>query len=534
MYHQLIRNKYFEIKNLGGIGMKQQKLWILVLLFSLFILSACTANTNVDDSTSNIANTSEDEIVIAFESDAETLLPNTAINNVNDIQIRNIYDPLINRDENGELIPALATDWKAIDENTWEFTLREGVTFHNGEAFNAEAVKFNIEYILDENNKSYYRTAYADLKEVKIIDDHKFQLITKQPNPEFIHRLADSLLIMEPTYVKDVGFEEAARNPIGTGPYKFVEWKRDQQLQLTAFDDYWQGKPGIKNVTYKFIPEFSSRLSAFLSGEVDVIKNVPVDSVDKVKGTPGKRIETINSSRVNFLALNNYYDGPLKDQRVRQAINYAIDVDELLNQILNGYGKKITGPLAEVNSAYTETKDYGYDPEKAIKLLEEAGYKPSDLTLQLDTPNGRYPMDTYVAQGIQSQLSKIGIKVEIQVNEWGNHLTRIQQKEVKDMFILGWGLGFVPRSTIESTLAKNGTYSGFYDEELEKMITHAINTFEEKESQQAWEDVQHRVAELAAWVPLWQQADVYGISESLNFHPRVDERLLVYDMSWNQ
>ncbi|MED1791389.1 ABC transporter substrate-binding protein [Brevibacillus nitrificans] len=522
---------------------KNQTLLYMFLLVAL-LLTACTPETagttpSNPPPTTQQAGSSEapsappkQDLVIGFEADAATMLANTDVNYVTDIQIRNIYDPLIDRDKGGALIPALATEWKNIDPLTWEFKLREGVKFTNGEPFNAEAVKFNIDYILDEKNNSFYRSRWKDIKEVKVIDDHTVQIITVQPFPTLLLRIADDLLIMAPKHTQEVGLEKAATDPVGTGAYKFEKWTRDESLQLVANEEYWQGAPSIKKLTFKIIPEFSARLSAFLSGEIHLFKNVPVDSVDRVKNSENGKIEMVGSSRINYVALNTFYDGPLKDQRVRQAINYAIDVDELLKSVLNGYGTKMTGPLSKVNADYTETKDYGYDPDKAIALLKEANIDPKTLKLQLDTPNGRYPMDTHVAQAIASQLQKIGITVNVQVNEWGNHLAKIRQHEMKDMFILGWGPAFDAQGTIENLFTEKAPYSGFYEKEVEGMIQKALPVFDPVERKKGFDELQHKLVEEAAWVPLWQQGDLYAVDKNLQFTPRADEKFAVFEMKW--
>lgn len=513
----------------------KQKFCVFILVFLMVLTSACSPET-AGTSTGNQGAgdvIKKTDLVIAMEADAATLLANTDVNYTTDVQIRNIYEPLMERDAiTSEIIPALATEWKNIDEYTWEIALREGVKFHNGVVFNAEAVKYNIDYILDEKNNSFYRSRWVDVKEVKVVDDYNVQIITSKPFPTLIQRITEDLLIMEPGYVKEVGLEEAAKKPVGSGPYKVKDWLRDEHLKLEANEDYWNGTPSIKNVTFRYIPEFSSRLSAFLSGEIDLIKNIPVDSVANVENDPNSKVESIGSSRINYLALNTFYDGPLQDKRVRQAINYAIDVDELLSSVLNGYGTKMTGPLSKINADYTETKDYGYDPDKAVELLKEAGYETNELELTLDTPIGRYPMDSQVAQAIAAQLQKIGIKTNVQVNEWGNHLAKIRQREMKDMFILGWGPAFEAQSTIENLFTEVAPYSGFYQPEVEKMIMEAIPIYDEAARNKAFVDIQHRLVDEAAWVPLWQQADLYAVKKGLNFQPRVDEKIMVFDMSW--
>ncbi|MDQ0175676.1 ABC transporter substrate-binding protein [Bacillus chungangensis] len=518
--------------------MRKQAYTFIFMIF-LIVTTACspeTAGTDTSDKKSNnkgAEQANKTDVTIAIEADAGTLLANTDVNYTTDVQIRNIYDPLIDRDpKTGEVIPALATEWENIDEHTWEFTLKEGVSFHNGAPFNAEAVKFSIDFILDEANNSFYRSRWVDVQEVKVIDDYKVQIMTSAPFPSMVQRVAEDLLIMEPGYVKEVGLDEAAKKPIGTGAYKFKEWRRDEHLKLEANEEYWNGKPAIKDVTFRYVPEFGSRLSSFLSGEIDLFKNVPVDSVENIKSNQNAKIESIGSSRVNYVALNNFFNGPLKDKKVRQALNYAVDVDELLETVLNGNGTKMTGPLAKINLEYTETEGYQHDPDKAIALLKEAGYEPEDLNLTLDTPNGRYPMDTQVAQAIAAQLQRIGIKVDVEVNEWGNHLTKIRQREMGDMFILGWGPAFEGQSTIENLFTEAAPYSGFYEPAVEEEIKKAIPLFDPEERKKAFADIQHLLVEEAAWIPLWQQADLYAVHKDLQFHPRVDERIQVFEMKW--
>ncbi len=513
----------------------RQKLFAFMLMILMVATAACSSGTaGTSPSSEGEGNKpKKTDLVIGFEADAATLLANTDVNYVTDVQIRNIYEPLMDRDsETGEIIPALATEWKNIDEYTWEITLREGVKFHNGASFNAETVKFNIDYVLDEKNNSFYRSRWVDVKEVKVVDEYKVQIITSNPLPTLIAGMTDDLMMMEPGYIKEVGLEEAAKKPVGTGPYKFKEWLRDDHLTMEANEYYWNGPPSIKTVTFRYIPEFSSRLSGFLSGEIDLFKNVPVDSVDKVKNDSNSKIESVGSSRINYVALNTFYDGPLQDKRVRQAINYAVDVDELLNSVLNGHGTKMTGPLSKINTHYAETKDYGYNPDKAVELLKEAGYQPNELELTLDTPSGRYPMDSQIAQAIAAQLQKIGVKVNVQVNEWGNHLAKIRQREMKDMYILGWGPAFEAPSTIGNLFSEDTPYSSFYEPEVEKMISESLQLFEEGARTKAFADIQQRLVEEAVWVPLWQQADLYAVNKALNFKPRVDEKIMVLEMSW--
>lgn len=291
-----------------------------MLVVATFLTAACTPGTaGTAEKSGTAANQpaqeTQNDLVIGFNGDAVTMLANTDVNSFTDYQIRNIYDPLIDRDEQGKLIPALATEWKQTNDLTWEIALRDDVTFHNGEPSNAEAVKFNIDYILNEKNNSFYRSRWTNIQEAKVIDKNKIQIITKKPFPDLGWRLSEDLLIMEPSHIKKVGLQAAAENPVGTGAYKFDKWERHQYLRLVGNENYWKGKPSIKQVTFKYIPEFSGRLAAFLSGEVDLIGNVPVESIDTIKKDTKSRIESVSTVNIVYVALNTFYDGPLKDKK---------------------------------------------------------------------------------------------------------------------------------------------------------------------------------------------------------------------------
>ncbi|MBX9976606.1 ABC transporter substrate-binding protein [Cytobacillus firmus] len=516
--------------------MRKNNVLITFLLIITMLLAACTEGTNVDGNSSSSTDSSsgansQGPLVIGFEADATTLLANHDVNYTTDTLIRNIYDPLIDRDsQTAEFVPVLAEEWKNTDEKTWYLKLKEGIKFHNGAAFNANAVKFSIDYILDESNGSFYRSRWANVEEVVVLSDYEVEIHTSVPFPSLIQRIAEDLLIMEPGYVEEVGIEKASSEPVGTGAYTFVEWSRDNHLKLKAFEDYWQGKPEIEEVEFRIIPEFSARMSAFMSGEIYLFKNIPVDSVKQFESN---EVKQISSSRINYLALSNLVDGPLKDVKVRQAINHAINANELLETVLSGYGSRITGPLSQLNADYAETKEYDYDPDLAVKLIEEAGYSPEELTLTLDTPSGRYPMDSHIAQAIASQLQSIGINVEVRVNEWGQHLEKIQKRETGDMFILGWGPAFDAQSTIENLFTLEAPYSSFYQEDIEKKIKETNQLFDQEARYAGYAELQQQLVEQAAWVPLWQQADLYAVKSSLNFSPRVDEKMNVFEMSWN-
>ncbi|MFJ7936696.1 ABC transporter substrate-binding protein [Sporosarcina sp. NPDC096371] len=521
--------------------MKKNKCFgIALALILVLVLSACTAatsetlDTGKEKGTDNGNNVVRTDLNIGIEASPTTLIPNTDPNFIKDMHLKSIFEPLIGRSPDGEMTPLLATEWENIDDLTWKFKLREGVKFHNGEVLTPEAIKYSIDYIMDEKNQSGYRGHFASVKEVRIINEVDFEIITSEPMPTLLVKLADNLLIMEPKHMEEVG-DGAAENPIGTGPYEFVEMQRDQSFKMKAFKDYWDGEQEIKEINYRVIPEFSSRLSAFLAGEIDLLNNLPVDSIAKIEGSNEGKIESVSSSRVIYLGLNDKEGSPFTDKKVRQAANYAINTDDLLEYVLNGQGTKMTGPLSMVNEGYTETMEYEHNPEKAQELLKEAGYEPGELKITLETTNGRYPMDAQVAQAISTQLNEAGFDSSVQINEYATHVSRIAKNEVGEMYVSSMGTQFDAIGTMNNLFIPGSTFLLHTpSKEIQQSIIDGSSIMDVAERKAHFDKLQNWAAEEAVMVPLWQQGDVYAINENLEFHPRVDQRYIFTDVKWKK
>ena len=203
-------------------------------------------------------------------------------------------------------------------------------------------------------------------------------------------------------------------------------------------------------MTFRFIPEFSARLAALLAGEIDIMKDVPPHAVEMLDKSGKAKVRATVSSRINYLALVNLKPGPMQDLRVRKAIHHAVNVDELIQQVLKGRATKMCGSLSPLNVDYSPKLEcIKYDPAQAQALFKEAGVDPTKLQLTLDTPSGRYPLDKDISLAIAAQLQRLGIKVNVVVNEWGTHLDKIKNRATGDMFFLGWGPALEAQGTIE-------------------------------------------------------------------------------------
>src|SRR5438445_8054029 len=405
------------------------------------------------------------EVVIGLGAEPRTLLGVTIVDWTTNNMLGHMYGRLLDRDPKTlNPRPMLATSWKVINDTTWEFALRKGVKFHNGEPFTAESVKATFDYMLDPATKSHYATAayWKPLKDVQIVNDYTVRLVTDKPYPSVLdHASLTDFLVLPAKALRELGPQKLAEHPIGTGPFKFVEWRRDERLVLERNPDYWQGPADVSPVTSGFMPEFSARMAALLSGEIDIMKDVPPHAVEAVERSGRARLRATVSSRINYLALVNLKPGPMQDVRVRRAMNHAVDVEELIKQVLKGRATRMCGPLAPPNVDYAPVECYTHDPARAHALFKEAGVDPTRLVLTLDTPSGRYPLDKDVSLAIAAQLQRIGIKVNVVVNEWGTHLDKIKNRNTGDMFFLGWGPALHGQGTMQPLFLHDQTYSSY-------------------------------------------------------------------------
>jgi len=474
------------------------------------------------------------EVVIGLGAEPRTMLAVTIVDWTTNNMLEHIYDRLLDRDpKTFKPRPMLAESWRIVNDTTWEFKLRKGVKFHNGEPFTAHAVKATIDYALDPANKSHFAAAayWGLVKEVQVVDDFAVRFLTKQPWPNLIDSASlTNSLIMPAKALRELGPAKLAEKPIGTGPFRFVEWKRDERLVLERNPDYWQGPADVSRVTFRFIPEFSARMAALLSGEIDIMKDVPPHAVEAVERSGRARLRSTVSSRINYLALVNLKPGPMQDVRVRRAMNHAVDVDELIKQVLKGRATRMCGPMAPANVDYAPVECYKHDQARALALLKEVGQDPAKLELTLDTPSGRYPLDKDVSLAIAAQLQRLGIKVNVVVNEWGTHLDKIKNRNTGDMFFLGWGPALHGQGTMQPLFLADQTYASYGNNAmLSEKISRASTLLDPKARAEAYAELQRLVHDEAPWVFLWQQHDLYGVAGRVEWSPRADEKVWMYD-----
>ncbi|HEV2127153.1 MAG TPA: ABC transporter substrate-binding protein [Thermomicrobiales bacterium] len=467
-----------------------------------------------------------EQVVVALGADPLTMMPNSIVDWTTDIQLAHMFDRAMNYDpeQNYEVGPWLC-ELTNIDDLTWELTLvSPDITFHSGNPLTANDFKYAIEWAQDPANESHYLERWEQFEEVTIVDNQTFRIKTTDPFPLIAQRMVE-LYPVDSALIEEIGIEEYIENPSGTGPFTFQEWVRGEYLRLERNPDYWHNEVQVQEVEFRFMPEFSSRLAALLAGEVQIVKDIPVDSIPNVEDSENARVEEIPSSRVNYVALvNNREDSVFTDVRLRRAVNHGVDVQAIIDGVFQGHATRMAGALSNLNpEVNAEIEPYPYDPELARELIREAGYEPGELTVTMDAPQGRYPMDTDAAQAIAASLTDTGINVEVQYNEWGTHLDKIVNRQTGDMFYLGWGPALDAYGTLVFLFIGDSTYSSYSNDEVTPLIEEAMVTVDEERRQELWNEVQQIVYDDAGWLFLWQQHDIYGVTNDVAWEPRPDE-----------
>jgi peptide/nickel transport system substrate-binding protein len=468
-------------------------------------------------------------LVVMQSSDPTSLDPVMRRETVTYNVTMNIFDSLLLRKGDTKLSPALATSWTQLDPTTWEFKLRKGVRFQNGEPFDAAAVKFTLDRILDPDTKSARRTGYAWVKRVEVVDEYTVRVTTTVPYPLTLAAMAE-LQIVPPKYYQEVGAQGFLKAPVGTGPYKFVSWTKDSALELVANEDYWRGKPHVSAAVFKPVPDEMTRVAAVLAGDADLITGAAPSLVARLDKSPAADAKVVTGVRAIFIGLDTNQNTPLKDKRVRQALNYAVDVDAIIKTILNGLGTRTNTLLTKTDFGWANAPLYHRDVEKAKALLAQAGY-PTGFEITMDTPNGRYVNDVEVAQAIAGQLAEVGIRVKLNVREFASYNKDIFAHKQAPMYLLGWGNAVFDADFILYSLVRTKELlSNFSNVQIDKYLDEAHSTLDVDKRKAAYKQAVKLINEEAPYLFLYKQNDAYGISKRTVWEPRADEAIWLFDV----
>jgi peptide/nickel transport system substrate-binding protein len=459
---------------------------------------------------------------------------------------RNIFDTLLERDQELKIQPALAVELpKLVAPTAWEFKLRSGVKFHNGEPVDAEAVKFSLERLVDPKLKLRGATPFAPISHVEVVDSLTVRIHTKAPWPILDTLVAGSgASILPPKYYRDKDMAYVAKNPVGSGPFKFVRWVKDEQIELQANDQYWRGAPRIKKLVFRPIPDDAVRVAALQNTEIDIAVNIPPNLAPVIANHPKLFLSTAPSVRtIQLMYYTHQYDaqnklvgpypGPVADKRVRQAMNHAVDVDEIIKTVLDGKGMRVATMLTDKHFGFDpQLKPVKQDPARTKQLLTEAGF-PGGVDMALNGPQGRYVRDKEVAEAIAGQLTKAGIRTTLRTFEWGTYLNNMAYvHKAGPVWLIGWGTATYDAETVYVPLFRSGKIlSNYHNADFDGMIDQAQTVMDSKKRLELYYKINRLWVDDAAAMPLYQQLDLYGATKRMVWKARGDESIKGYDMA---
>ncbi len=411
--------------------MKKKFGLLMTIILSMLLLVACGGSGEKKEGGDAGAGTAKDTLVIAQGADAKSLDPHASNDNPSSRIRVQIYDRLMELDDNGVPQPMLAESWERPDDKTIIFHLRKGVKFHNGDEMKASDVKFSLERALASPEVA---EIISGINSVEVLDDYTVKVTTEKPMAAILNNLAHTTIaILSEKATKEAG-DKFGQNPVGSGPYKFVSWQSGDRITLEAFPEYWQGEAPIKNVVFRNIVEDTNRTIGLETGELDIVYDI--SGMDKNKLKDDDRFVLIEGPQASLTYLGfNMKKAPYDNPKVREAISYAIDQKPIIDTVFLGAGDPANSIIGPNVWGHYDVEKFTQDIEKAKALLAEAGF-PNGFKAKIWVNDN--PVRRDIAVILQDQLKQIGIDLAIETVEWGAFLDGTARGD-HEMFLLGWG-----------------------------------------------------------------------------------------------
>ncbi|MCL6451633.1 MAG: ABC transporter substrate-binding protein [Acetobacteraceae bacterium] len=473
-------------------------------------------------------------LVFARGSDSVSLDPAMIVDGESAKVCNNIYDNLVRyKADSTEVEPALAESWESPDGIVWTFHLRKNVKFHDGTPFNAQAVKFNIDRQAPDVRVP--DMAYADftlgmIDKVEVIDDYTIRFTLKYPYAPFLLNLAMGLSapICSPTAIQKYG-ADYGMHPVGTGPFIFERWDKEQQIVLKANPEWWGGKPKVDKLVFKVTKENAVRANELLAGEIDMMDGVDPNDVQRIQADPNVKLIQAPGMNINYMGFR-VFKPPFNNQKVRQAVSMAIDRKTLVEHLYQGNSLLANGPLPPCLWGYVpELKPYDYDPEGAKALLAEAGY-PNGFTMDLlcyPNPRGYNPVGgERLGEAIQADLAKVGIKVNLVSKAWKEHLAACAGTD-GHAYLIGWmGDNGDPDNflyiLLHGSQSEGMNYSHYANPQVDDLLTKAQQTSNADERLALYKQAQEIIVRDAPWVFISHAMDMVAMRKNVTgfkIHP---------------
>jgi len=507
---------------------------IVVVIFSFgIIVQPCSSEPLSIEGEKN-------RLTICTYSPVVSLDPTNYRSRDTQIVLKNMFDSLTTRDADMNVVPQLAQSWQALTDTTWELTLRRGVKFQNGADFTAEDVKFTLERVIKEGvldgGTSSRKSLLGPLTGVKIINEYTVQLETE--TPWAILPLMLSLQEIVPKkYMEAAGSQGFQNNPVGTGPFKFVRAEGDNVLILERFDEYYGGSPEIppvqtapvKYLLFKTVPDKIELIAMLKKGECDIINQVSPEAIRILQPLPGIEVLSCPATRSYFAEINSVKP-PFNDQRIRLAMNYAVDIQAVVDHILQGQGEALPTVLLPNAFAYNAfLKPYPYNPKLAKELLHDAGF-PEGRSITINCIKG----DRQFASIIASFLTRVGVKSVITVVDSWRPKT-VGPESPWDIFIGSWGNSTLDPVGILVPKFKSGgrgNFSGYSNAEVDTLLAQAEATIDPQLREQSYKKIQEIIYNDVPMIFGYAAEEFYGVNERVqNFAPSSSGMLNMHDVS---
>lgn len=505
----------------------------------------------------------EDELTIGLKSEPTSMDPQFHNLATNTQVLQNIFQSLTGQDAVQKVQPELATEWKAVDDTTWEFKLRDGVKFHDGSDFTANDVIYSVCRIpVVKNSPSSFSIYTRQITDMQAKDPHTLVIKTDGPDPLLpVESSTWAILSAKASGGTDkVTFKvggcegmgtlpesESFNSPkvaVGTGPYKLEKFTRGNEMVLTRNDDYWGEKADWKTVVMRPITSDGPRVAALLAGDVQMIESPPTQDMQRIKDA-GFSVVGALSNRVIYLAMDQDGDAPgisgtdgknpLLDKKVREAISLSINRKAIVDRIMGGLaepaGELLPPPMFGSSGRAVDA----YDPDKAKKLLEEAGY-PDGFQIVLGTPNDRYINDAKVAQAIAQMLARVGIKVQVDASTASQFFSKRNGLKFP-MYMAGWGASSGEMSsplkslvtTYDPDHGMGVTNAGRYSNpEMDKVLKEAMVTIDDEKRSDLLQKAETMVLDDYGIIPLHYEKTMWALAKGITYEPRVDQYTLAF------
>ena len=447
-----------------------------------------------------------------------------------DVVMLHAYEGVLTRTADGTITEALATGYERVDgENTVTFTIREDVPFHNGDTLTPGDVAYSINRIVQEDVgfASPQRDQLAGVTGAEATDETTVTVQNDGLNPIVFSEFATYCDVMQQSWVEERSKAEVGQQMNGTGPFQLESYTEDEEVVFTPFEEYWGDSVAVTELTFRAASEAGTRVNQLLQGEADVIVNVPPQEVQRVNDNSGTRIAAAPSTRIIYNAMR-YDVEPFSSQQFRQAMNYAVDPNSIVENVLGGFGSPTGQPTLEGFVGHNpDVEPYAYDPDEAERLVEESGH--AGVEIELNTPVGRYLKDLEIAQAVAGFIDELpNVSATVRQRDFGSLVDELLTGNIEDKppwYLIGWGEAtFDGGLVMTALLTSDGALTSWSNEEFDSLLSQAGDQSGDTR-EETLQEANALAHDQAPWIFLNRQYSVYGVSERVAWEPRSDERI---------